>query len=108
MAGSPITLTAFEDRLFANLPRGELAEVLRSRGLPGRRTETWKWSDLRGALRDERTPSAAYVGDPALPFGLEGATVLTLKNGQPQAPKGVEPKPIVKEGLKIGSTYVVE
>jgi Fe-S cluster assembly protein SufD len=108
VAGPPLPLTAFEDRLFADLPEGELARVLRSRGLPGRRTETWKWSDLRGALRDERSPSDPYRGDPDAPTSLDGATVLTLKNGRPQPPKGIEPKPIVKEGLKVGTTYVVK
>lgn len=105
---SPIPLTAFEDRLLAEVPDTDLAELLRSRGLPGRRTETWKWSDLRGALRDAREPSAAYVGGADAPLVLDGATVLTLMNGVPQAPQGVEPKPIVKDGAKIGVTYVVE
>ncbi len=106
---SPIPLTAFEDRLLADLPDGEIAQALRLRGLPGRRTETWKWSDLRGALRDERSPSAAFAGakTEAL-LTLEGATVLTLKNGAPDAPRGVEPKPIVQHGEKVGRTYVVE
>jgi len=106
---SPITLTAFEDRLFADLPDAELAEVLRSRGLPGRRTETWKWSDLRGALREPRDASGTYAhATPEPLITLEGATLLVLKNGRPEAPRGVEPKPIVKHGEKIGVTYVVE
>ena len=106
---APITLTAFEDRLFADLPDAELAEVLRSRGLPGRRTETWKWSDLRGALREPRDASASYAGDLPEPLvTLDNATLLVLKNGRPEAPRGVEPKPIVKNGEKIGVTYVVE
>jgi Fe-S cluster assembly protein SufD len=106
---SPIPLTAFEDRLLSEVPDTDLAELLRSRGLPGRRTETWKWSDLRGALRDEKPRSGAYVGvEAAAPVNLDSATVLTLKNGVPQAPRGVEPKPIVKNGEKGGSTYVVE
>jgi Fe-S cluster assembly protein SufD len=106
---SPITLTAFEDRLFADLPEDELTAVLRSRGLPSRRTETWKWSDLRGALREAREPSGAYDGDDPQPIlSTDGATILTLRNGRPEAPRGVEPKPILHEGEKIGVTYVVE
>ncbi|NNU17680.1 hypothetical protein HK107_15215 [Parvularcula sp. ZS-1/3] len=108
MAGSPIPLTAFEDRLLAEVPDTDLAELLRSRGLPGRRTETWKWSDLRGALRDVRERSRVYASQAEAPISLGGATVLTLKNGIPQAPHGVEPKPVVKGGEKVGSTYVVE
>ncbi|MEM9839001.1 MAG: SufD family Fe-S cluster assembly protein [Pseudomonadota bacterium] len=106
---TPIALTPFESRLFADLPDRELGELLKSRGLPGRRTETWRWSDLRGALREERAPSEAYAGEVGeAPVTLDGATVITLKNGVPQAPQGVEPKPILVDGEKRGVTYVVE
>ncbi|MEM1379481.1 MAG: Fe-S cluster assembly protein SufD [Pseudomonadota bacterium] len=106
---APITLTAFEDRLFADLPDTELSAMLRERGLPSKRTETWKWSDLRGALRDERAPSKDYASDlPDAPIAVTGATVLVLKNGVLEPPRGVEPKPIVVSGEKIGVTYVVD
>jgi Fe-S cluster assembly protein SufD len=91
------------------MPDANLAELLRSRGLPGRRTETWKWSDLRGALREAREPSGPLAGfDPECPVPTDGATVLRIKNGIPSAPPGVEPKPIVERGEKVGVTYVVE
>lgn len=106
---APIALTPFENRLFADLPDRELGKLLQSRGLPGRRTETWRWSDLRGALRDERAASSAYEGpEPDAPVVLDGSTVLMLKNGSGLAPQGIEPKPIVVEGEKRGVTYVVE
>ncbi|MEM9810293.1 MAG: Fe-S cluster assembly protein SufD [Pseudomonadota bacterium] len=105
---SPLALTPFEERLFADLPEGEVAQALRERGLPSRRTETWRWSDLRAAERTPRAASVAFASDEgSSPITVDGATVLTLKNGRPQAPQGVEPKPIVKSGEKIGSTYVV-
>lgn len=108
MVAQPITLTAFEDRLLREIPDANIGDVLRARGLPSRRTETWKWSDLRGAVRDDRAASGPYASDvPAAPLDLEGATILTLKNGMATAPAGVEPKPIVKDGRKVGVTYVV-
>ncbi|KPP82742.1 MAG: Fe-S cluster assembly protein SufD [Oceanicaulis sp. HLUCCA04] len=50
-------LSAFEAALAASLPAGDLRSVLESGGLPHRRVEAWKWSDLRGALA--RAPSGA-------------------------------------------------
>ncbi|MEO1656768.1 MAG: Fe-S cluster assembly protein SufD [Pseudomonadota bacterium] len=104
-----VTLTPFEERLFADLPESAVTTALRERGLPGRRTETWKWSDLRGAERTPRAPSEAFAADvPEAPLTLDGAFLLTLKNGHPVAPAGVEPKPIVSDGVKVGTTYVVD
>ncbi len=45
-------LSAAEQAALANLPAGlRLADrLLREKGLPGRRNEQWKWSDLRAAF----------------------------------------------------------
>lgn len=43
-------LSAFEAALAASLPTGELRAALETGGLPHRRVEAWKWSDLRAAL----------------------------------------------------------
>lgn len=43
-------LSAFETALAASLPTGELRAALETGGLPHRRVEAWKWSDLRAAL----------------------------------------------------------
>jgi len=104
-----VTLTPFEERLFADLPENAVTAALRERGLPSRRTETWKWSDLRGAERQERAPSGNYsAADSEAPLVLEDAFVLTVRNGTAVPPAGVEPKPIVSDGAKIGTTYVVD
>jgi Fe-S cluster assembly protein SufD len=109
---APITLTAAENRLFTDLPEGEVAEALRSRGLPSRRTETWRWSDLRAALRDEKEVSGPYAGpDPAPIFGLPGAVTITCRNGAwdvPDLPDGTRvsldaPRPAVLPGAELGS-----
>ena len=112
MPGSPITFTAFEDRLFADLPDGEIAEALRSRGLPSRRTEAWRWSDVRQTLRDAKTPSEPYAGgDPEPVLDAPGALVFTCRNGDwdiPDLPDGIRvsldaPRPAVLPGAELGS-----
>lgn len=45
-----VKLSAFEKALAAQLPAGDLRAELEARGLPHRRVEDWKWSDLRVAL----------------------------------------------------------
>lgn len=47
---APIKLSEFETALIASLPDGELASRLGRAGLPHRRVEAWKWTDLRAAL----------------------------------------------------------
>ena len=93
MASPPITLTAAEDRLFTGLPDGEVAEALRSRGLPTRRTEAWRWSDLRAALREAKEASGQYAGgEPAPVLDVADAVVLTARNGEwtiPDLPDGI-------------------
>ncbi len=61
--------------------------------LPGKRDEDWRWTDLRGLIREVPAPSAAL--DPAsLPAGpFDGLTpdVLIIANGVGVAHIGVEP-----------------
>jgi Fe-S cluster assembly protein SufD len=50
--------------------------------LPGKRDEDWRWTDLRGLIRQTPAPSAPYAGEP--PFGpFAGLTreVETIANG---------------------------
>lgn len=109
---APITLTAAENRLFADLPEGEVTEALRSRGLPTRRTEAWKWSDLRAALRDEKSASAPHAAqDPSPLITADAALTLTCRNGAwsfPDLPDGIRvsldaPRPAVLPDADIGS-----
>lgn len=46
----PFKLSDFETALADALPQGEVREALTGRGLPHRRVEEWKWSDLRAVL----------------------------------------------------------
>ena len=66
--------------------RAEAAERFRERGVPHRRIEEWKYSDLRGALGDVRVDSenSASWNIDALPEGIE---VFDLS--QPNAPEWV-------------------
>ncbi len=54
---APVRLSAFEDALAAALPAGALRAELTSNGLPHRRLEAWKWTDLKTVL--SRFPSEA-------------------------------------------------
>ncbi|MGP1273809.1 MAG: SufB/SufD family protein [Caulobacterales bacterium] len=45
--GVTLPLSGFERALAAGLPAGELRDALETAGLPHRRVEAWKWSDLR-------------------------------------------------------------
>ncbi|MEQ8404429.1 MAG: SufD family Fe-S cluster assembly protein [Oceanicaulis sp.] len=47
---APFKLSDFEAALVDALPQGEVREALTGRGLPHRRVEEWKWSDLRTVL----------------------------------------------------------
>jgi len=47
---APVQLSPFEEGLVASLPEGDLRALMSERGLPHRRVEAWKWSDLRTAL----------------------------------------------------------
>lgn len=47
---APIKLSDFETAIADALPAGDLRERVTGRGLPHRRVEEWKWSDLRTVL----------------------------------------------------------
>lgn len=65
------------------------------KGLPHKRVEEWKWTDLRGALREARPASVAYagkIGARAAFAGVEAAEIV-FANGrlvnEPDLPQGV-------------------
>jgi len=55
-----VKLSALETALAEALPEGGLREELSTRGLPHRRVEDWKWSDLRSALARFEPADAAF------------------------------------------------
>ncbi|MGJ3230261.1 MAG: SufB/SufD family protein [Oceanicaulis sp.] len=59
-----LTLSDFETVLADALPAGEIRDALTGRGLPHRRVEEWKWSDLRTVL--------ARFDSTRVPLVLEG------------------------------------
>lgn len=61
---APLKLSDFETALAEALPAGEVRDALTGRGLPHRRVEEWKWSDLRTVL-------ARFDAKP-VPLVLEG------------------------------------
>lgn len=61
--------------------------------LPGRRDEDWRWTDLRGLIREVPPPSAALdpASLPAGPFDALTSDVLVVANGGGAAHIGVGP-----------------
>jgi len=47
---APVRLSEFETALVEALPAGDLRALLEERGLPHRRVEAWKWTDLKTVL----------------------------------------------------------
>ena len=47
---APVKLSEFETALVEALPAGDLKALLEERGLPHRRVEEWKWTDLKTVL----------------------------------------------------------
>jgi len=73
-----------------------VASAIRTRDaaeLPGKRDEDWRWTDLRGLIREVPAPSAALGAAllPAGPFDALAHEVIVLANGQGAAHIGVEP-----------------
>jgi Fe-S cluster assembly protein SufD len=62
---APIKLSQFETALAEALPAGDLRDSLTGRGLPHRRVEEWKWTDLRTVL--------ARFDTSRVPLVLEGS-----------------------------------
>jgi Fe-S cluster assembly protein SufD len=96
-----INPTAFEAGLLAAAraralegPRLAALERFSKTGMPHRRLEAWKWTDLRAALRGDLT-SAEAANDVIAPslFGGLGAFEITIMNGAAEwtgaAPEGV-------------------
>ncbi|WOI54618.1 Fe-S cluster assembly protein SufD [Parvularcula sp. LCG005] len=93
-----LTLTPAEEELLGTLPPGDVATALRERGLPNRRVEQWKWSDLRRAAKDVRRPSAAYAtGITSGPLKLDADPVdggMIIANGRWLEGKGALPSAV--------------
>lgn len=82
-------LTPAEERLARTLPDGVVLEGLRSHGLPNRRVEEWKWSDLRAAVKDARDPSGPYdysMDDDEVLLSQLGGSEIIIANGRLRAP----------------------
>ncbi|TAJ73573.1 MAG: Fe-S cluster assembly protein SufD [Phenylobacterium sp.] len=73
--------------------------------LPGKRDEAWRWTDLRGLIRQVPEASAAF--DPsslrAGPFDALADEVIVVANGQGAAHIGVEPGETKVVALRIVS-----
>ncbi len=72
---APVRLSQFEDALAAALPAGALRAELTARGLPHRRVEAWKWTDLKTVL--SRFPST--IGEVSLDASREPDAVAELE-----------------------------
>lgn len=70
-------LTEFESSLAARAPA--------FRGLPHRRLEAWKWTDLRAALRDPMAPASEAVIAPSV-FSNAGPFEILVMNGRAEWP----------------------
>jgi len=73
-----------------------VAAAIKSRdaaALPGKRDEDWRWTDLRGLIREVPAPSAALDVAllPAGPFDALADEVIVIANGEGAAHIGVEP-----------------
>ncbi|HKP78030.1 MAG TPA: SufD family Fe-S cluster assembly protein, partial [Phenylobacterium sp.] len=73
-----------------------VASAIRTRDaaeLPGKRDEDWRWTDLRGLIRQVPAPSEALdaASLPAGPFDALADEIIIVGNGQGAAHIGVEP-----------------
>jgi len=73
--------------------------------LPGKRDEDWRWTDLRGLIRQVPAPSGALdiAALPAGPFDALADEVLIVANGEGAAHIGVEPGEAKTVALRIVS-----
>ncbi|MCI5048246.1 MAG: Fe-S cluster assembly protein SufD [Aquisalinus sp.] len=74
--------TDSEQALIALLPQKDSARALREKGLPGRRTEDWRWSDLRGALKGPVALSDSFAGSEGRGLETQDALVFVFGNGR--------------------------
>ncbi|GAB4540449.1 MAG: Fe-S cluster assembly protein SufD [Parvularculaceae bacterium] len=101
-------LTEFEERLAAGAGApagGDALDALRAaararlaEGLPNRRVEAWKYTDLRSLLREGYAPAPAVSGITVTDaFAAAGGAGVSIVNGAPQSPDtGKRP-----EGVRI-------
>jgi Fe-S cluster assembly protein SufD len=73
--------------------------------LPGKRDEDWRWTDLRGLIREAPAPSPAIdpVSLPAGPFDALAEDIVVVANGQGGAHICVEPAEAKVVALRIVS-----
>lgn len=85
-----------------------VASAIRTRDaaeLPGKRDEAWRWTDLRGLIRQVPAPSSELdaASLPAGPFDALADEVLVVANGRGAAHIGVEPGESKVVALRIVS-----
>jgi len=83
-----------------------VASAIRSRdaaALPGKRDEAWRWTDLRGLIRQVPEPSVEVdlATVPAGPFDALAEDTIVVANGQGAAHIGVEPGETKVVALRI-------
>lgn len=72
--------------------------------LPGKRDEDWRWTDLRGLIREAPEPSRPYSGDlPAGPFAGLAAEEVVIANGEGGAHVDVLPAQTRRLALRFVS-----
>ena len=112
MADRAVQLTSAELKMLETLPESEATSSVRAKGLPTRRVEQWKWSDLRAALKADRSPSLDFAATgPANPVACEGAFEIVLRNGTASfdaPPDGIAvsrglPEPALFAGAEVAS-----
>jgi len=83
------------EALDASGGRAQSWAAFAEQGLPHKRVEEWKWSDVRQTLRQPRSQSGAVESDisPAQAFGAAAAAEIVFANGrlidEPELPEGV-------------------
>lgn len=93
--GLPVKLNPYEEVLMDALPDGEAADALRASGLPHRRVEAWKWSDLRTVLSRLPAKTGAMVvktpreADPGVLAVTEPVTLPARLSGLLGGPAGM-------------------
>jgi Fe-S cluster assembly protein SufD len=89
-----VALTPFESALAARAPAFA--------GLPHRRMEAWKWTDVRAALRDAMAPASETVIAPSV-FANAGPLEILVMNGR-AAPPAAAPKGV---SVRVGAAEAV-
>lgn len=74
-------LNEAETSLLALLPEGAARQRFAEAGLPNRRDEAWRWSDMRAALSEPKELSTDYKSDIETPLIEAEGLTLTFLNG---------------------------